>query len=128
MTVAEDPELGTILVDGDGLTLYLFTQDGPNTPTCTGGCALTWPPLRASLVHLDLAGEGVNPDLFATVALADDTSQVTYNGHPLYNYSGDRNPGDTFGNKVGSTWFVGSPEGEPVTGSEVAPLLLEDGY
>lgn len=117
MTVAQHPELGAILVDGDGFTLYLFTQDESNVSNCTGGCAQTWPPLQPSLVQLELAGEGVTRDLVGTITREGGIRQVTYNGRPLYNFSGDRSPGDTNGQNVGGVWFVVSPQGEAITES-----------
>ena len=112
VTVAVHNELGSILVDGDGLTLYLVTVDQPNKSNCSGGCAETWPPLLSSLV---LAGEGVQINLFAPIIRDDGNSQLTYNGHPLYNFSGDKQPGDANGQGVGGVWFVVSPEGEAIT-------------
>ena len=117
VTVANHPQLGTILVDGDRSTLYLFMRDKGNTSNCTGGCAQTWPPLLASQVHLELAGEGVKADLLATIPRSDGSSQVTYNGHPLYNFSGDQEPGHARGESAGGVWFVVSPTGDAITTS-----------
>ena len=114
LTVAEHPELGTILVDGEGFTVYLFMQDGPNESNCTGGCAQAWPPLIASEAQPGLAGQGVDADLVGTTTRDDGSLQVTYNKHPLYNFSADREPGDTRGQAVGRVWFALSPEGESV--------------
>jgi predicted lipoprotein with Yx(FWY)xxD motif len=95
--------------------LYLFTRDEGSTSTCTGGCAQAWPPLLASQVHLELAGEGVQADLLGTIAQPDGSSQVTYNAHPLYNFSGDQEAGHARGQATGDVWFVVSPTGEAVT-------------
>ena len=118
ITVAEHPELGTILVDGEGFTLYQFLNDEPNLSNCTGGCASTWPPLLASLVLSETIGEGVDADLVGSSNREDGSVQVTYNAHPLYNFSGDRNPGDARGQGIGAVWFAVSPSGEPVSESE----------
>ena len=117
VTVADHPQLGTILVDGEGRTLYLFTRGEGNTSNCIGGCAETWPPLLASLVHLELAGVGVQADLLGTILRSGGPRQVTYNGHPLYNYSGDQEAGQARGQAIGGAWFVISPTGEPITTS-----------
>ena len=117
VTVADHPQLGTILVDGEGRTLYLFTRDEGNTSSCTGGCAESWPPLLASFVHLELAGEGVQADLLGTFDRSDGSSQVTYNGHPLYNFSSDQEAGQARGQSIGGVWFVVSPTGEAITTS-----------
>ncbi len=115
VAVAEHSELGQILVDGEGLTLYMWNQDPPDTPTCTGGCAATWPPLLVSEVGLEPVGEGVNPDLLVIAPRDDGTTQVSYNGHPLYNFAADRNPGDAKGQNLGRQWFTVSPVGDPVS-------------
>ena len=113
--VAQHPDLGSILVDSDGITLYLLTRDNSQIATCTGGCARTWPPLLASQVSLELAaGEGVNSDLFGTLPRGDGSTQVSYNGHPLYKFSGDKKPGDAVGQGASDVWFVVSPAGEAV--------------
>ena len=114
LTVAEQPNLGTIVVDGDGLTLYVFLRDEAGKSNCSGGCAQAWPPLVPSQVHLELAGEGVNSELVGTMQRQDGTSQVTYNGRPLYNFSGDQQPGDANGQSSGRVWFVVSQAGEPI--------------
>ena len=115
VAMAKHPELGSILVDGGGLTLYLNTRDNSQIATCTGGCARTWPPLLASQVNLELeAGEGVNSDLFGTLPRGDGSSQVSYNGHPLYKFAADNKPGDAVGQGASDIWFVVSPAGEAV--------------
>ena len=111
VNVAGHNELGSILVDGEVLTLYIFKGDEPNISNCSGGCAETWPPLLSSIV---LAGDGVQIGLFAPITREDGSNQLTYNGHPLYNFSGDSQPGDANDQGVGEAWFVVSPEGEAI--------------
>jgi predicted lipoprotein with Yx(FWY)xxD motif len=107
-----DSALGQILVDFDGYTLYLFANDPPDTVTCTGGCASTWPPVFAPAeVH---AGDGLEDDLFTSVD-GENGPQLSYNGHPLYYYAGDTSPGDTNGQGVGGVWFVLDAEGNAIT-------------
>ena len=113
LTTAEHPDMGTILVDREGFTLYAFTSDEPNSSNCTGGCATTWPPLHSDGAT-ELAGDGADADLVGTMSRTDGTEQVTYGDRPLYNFSGDRDPGDTRGAGVGGVWFAVSPEGELV--------------
>jgi predicted lipoprotein with Yx(FWY)xxD motif len=96
--------LGTILVDQDGKTLYLFEADAMNKSNCSGGCATVWPPITMS--GTATAGSGVSAKLISTTMRPDGSSQVTYAGHPLYWYEGDSNPGDTHGE--GLTDFGGS--------------------
>jgi predicted lipoprotein with Yx(FWY)xxD motif len=110
--------LGSILVDAQGHTLYLFQKDSGTTSTCTGACATFWPPLIAP--GAPTSGSGTNAPLVGTSKRQDGTSQVTYNGHPVYLYTGDHNPGDTTGQGVvafGAGWFALSPSGSQVSGS-----------
>ena len=111
---AEDSPLGTILVDSKGNTLYVFLQDTGDTSTCTGDCAASWPALIAKGEVKAGGGGGVDESLLGTSARDDGTMQVTYNGHPLYFFSGDQAPGDTNGQGIGDIWFVVSPAGEPI--------------
>lgn len=112
VAVGESP-LGPILVDGAGMTLYLFTQDpAGGDSACTGGCASAW---QALLVDGEpVAGEGVDAALLGT-ASHPDGQQVTYNGHRLYLYANDAAPGDTTGQAVGDVWYVVSTTGEAIS-------------
>ena len=112
VNVATDPTLGKILVDGKGMTLYVFTKDGPNQSNCTGGCLKIWPPLLSK--GSPQAGAGVDQSMLGTTALADGSMIVTYNKMPLYYWAGDTKPGDTNGQGVKNVWFVVSPQGQPV--------------
>ena len=111
---AEDSSLGTILVDSKGNTLYVFLQDTGDTSTCTGDCAASWPALIAKGEVKAGGGGDVDESLLGTSARDDGKMQVTYNGHPLYFFSGDQAPGDTNGQGIGDVWFVVSPAGEPI--------------
>ena len=112
-----DSDLGEIIVDGNGMTLYHFDPDAQGDPTCVDACAETWPPLLTT--EGPSAGEGVDESLLGFAPRADageGTSQVTYNDWPLYRFSGDTAPGDTNGQGVGDTWHVIGPDGEPIEG------------
>jgi predicted lipoprotein with Yx(FWY)xxD motif len=107
--------LGTVLVDRQGHTLYLFERDAGTMSACTGACAVNWPPLpvRAN----PLVGSGANRSDVGRTARPDAISQLTYNGHPLYTFVGDKKPGDTNGegiNAFGGSWFAVSPAGNKV--------------
>jgi predicted lipoprotein with Yx(FWY)xxD motif len=102
--------LGSIVVDGDGQTLYLFTPDTGPTSTCTGGCATAWPPLTGPAT----AGDGVTGALGVTTR-SDGTQQVTLDGHPLYRYASDNAPGDTNGEGSGGKWYVLDGSGTAIT-------------
>src|SRR4051794_29711901 len=113
--VAND-SVGKILVDSQGRTLYLFERDSGTKSTCTGACAVEWPPLRAA--RKPTAGGGASASTVATSARSDGEPQVTYNGHPLYLFSADRNAGDTNGqgvNAFGGLWYVVSSSGDAIT-------------
>ncbi|MEX1253806.1 MAG: hypothetical protein WEE64_05635 [Dehalococcoidia bacterium] len=101
--VSENATLGSILTDADGGTLYTFGSDTPNTSNCTDACATAWPPFTAE--GEPAAGEGV-PGTLATITRADGTTQVTYDGKPLYHFSNDTAPGDAKGQGVLDLWFV----------------------
>ena len=110
--------LGKILVNSQGHTLYVFQKDTGTTSTCTGPCAVNWPPLRAN--GKPTLGSGADASLVGTTVRSDGKSQVTYNGHPLYTFVKDTKPGDTNGqglNAFGGLWYAVSPTGSQVTGS-----------
>jgi len=104
---------GTALVDGTGRALYLFEGDTGTASTCDGACASVWPPLPASADQPAATRMGPDAQLGSTPR-ADGTTQLTYHGHPLYYYVGDRNPGDTLGqglNQFGAHWYLVQPDG-----------------
>ena len=116
--VVEQTDLGKILADGKDQTLYLFLKDKGTTSECSGGCAAAWPPL--TVTGSPTAGSGAEQSLVGTTKRSDGKSQVTYNGHPVYRYSGDQNAGDTAGQGLmafGASWYVLSPAGDQITGS-----------
>jgi predicted lipoprotein with Yx(FWY)xxD motif len=109
--------LGKVLVDSQGRTVYLFEKDTGPKSTCSGACAQEWPPVTVS--GKPSAGNGVTASMLETTKRSDGTTQVTYNDHPLYRFTGDSNPGDTAGQNVeayGAKWYVLSPAGERVEG------------
>ncbi len=112
VSLGQNDTLGSFLVDDQGMTLYLFTKDTPNTTVCYEKCAVAWPPLLTA--GDPVAGEGVDASLLGTTDRTDGTVQVTYNGWPLYYYEKDKAPGDVTGQDVGDVWFVVSAEGNQV--------------
>jgi predicted lipoprotein with Yx(FWY)xxD motif len=121
VTTASVPGLGTILVDGGGLTLYMFEPDMQSgKSTCYGECENLWPPvLLVGEIKAPVAGAGVNPSLLGTTVRTDGIAQITYNGWPLYLWHGDNSkPGETTGqglNDSGGLWYVLDADGVPVT-------------
>jgi predicted lipoprotein with Yx(FWY)xxD motif len=105
--VADNPQLGRILVDAQGRTLYLFDKDMNGSSSCSGRCAKLWPPLMTK--GGPSAGSGVTASMLGTTKRSDGTMQVTYGGHPLYTYAADTAAGQTTGNGVndfGAPWFA----------------------
>lgn len=115
--VADNDNLGKILVDAQGRTLYLFEKDTGTRSTCTGACAAEWPPLRVD--GSAALGTGLTAGKVGTTARSDGKAQVTYNGHPIYRYAADRKAGDIDGQGItafGGGWFALSPKGVKVAG------------
>jgi predicted lipoprotein with Yx(FWY)xxD motif len=113
----ESTSLGKILDNGKGRTLYLFQADSGTTSNCSGACATNWPPLTTANPTV---GKGASASMVGTTKRSDGTTQVTYNGHPLYTFKGDSSAGATSGqgvNAFGGLWYAVSPAGQPVTAS-----------
>jgi predicted lipoprotein with Yx(FWY)xxD motif len=107
--------LGKILVNSKGRTLYLFQADSGTTSACADACAAAWPPLTSATPKI---GKGANASLASTATRSDGKPQVIYNGHPLYTYSGDTKARNTNGqgvNAFGGLWYVLSPAGNEIT-------------
>jgi predicted lipoprotein with Yx(FWY)xxD motif len=111
--------LGTVLVAGNGFTLYMFVPDKRSgVSTCYNACATAWPPLLLTGTDAPVYAHGVNPDLLGTTKRTDGTVQVTYNGWPLYLWVTDAEPGQATGqaiNNNGGLWYVLNPDGQVVT-------------
>jgi len=105
--------LGTVLVDSRGFTLYHLEGETATKITCTGSCEQAWPPLEAS--GEPTAGDGASGEL-GTAKRPDGSMQVTYDGLPLYTFTGDTAPGQANGQGVQNVWFALTPAGENATG------------
>jgi predicted lipoprotein with Yx(FWY)xxD motif len=108
-----DSSLGKILVDGKGMTLYMFTPDEDQAAsTCGAGCIDKWPALIADS---PTAGAGLDASKLSTVARADGTgNQVKYGEYFLYTFANDKAAGDVNGQGVGTKWYVVGADGEPI--------------
>lgn len=102
------------LVDDQGRTLYVFTNDTQNSGTsaCTGECITEWPAVVVTATPT--AGTGVDAALLGTITRDDGTMQATYNGWPLYYYAGDTAPGDMAGQGMEGVWFLVSGTGTAI--------------
>jgi predicted lipoprotein with Yx(FWY)xxD motif len=117
VSVASVPELGRILVDSKGFTLYDFHKDRGTTSACYGACAGLWPPLTTS--GAPKTTNGAIASKLGTTERKDGSTQVTYAGHPLYTYAADTKPGEAKGNdfsSYGAEWYALQPNGEEPEG------------
>ncbi len=105
--------LGNIVVDGAGMTLYVFTRDtkGSGKSSCTGECLATWPAL---IVTATPTGDGVTGTL-GTIPTPDGKKQATLDGWPLYYFAGDKAAGDVKGQGIKGTWWVVTAAGAPIS-------------
>jgi len=92
--------LGNVLVNDAGLTLYTYSYDTrPGTSTCTGTCAVVWPPLL--VVGTPTYGAGLSASAFSLITRTDGTKQLAYHGKPLYLDASDTAPGQVLGDGAG---------------------------
>jgi len=103
--IAYKSGIGFYLVNGSGMTLYYRTTDiqSNGTSTCTGSCVQVWPVFYVENLTLP---PGLNASSFNVVTRADGKQQLTYDGWPLYFFSGDHKPGDVNGQGIGGIWFA----------------------
>jgi predicted lipoprotein with Yx(FWY)xxD motif len=122
---ATKAKVGSVIVDAQGRTLYRFTAEAQGRPVCTGACVATWPPA----IVTDAAGLLAH---VATVRRPDGGElQLTYEGHPLYRYAGDRSKADANGEGVGGQWFVlkaGGGDGSSASKSQPAKPAGSSSY
>lgn len=102
-----DSDFGQILVDPEGFTLYVFTNDNPGQSTCNDACADIWPPVPADTP----IGAGLDETMFGSVARSDGSEQLAVDDMPLYRYAPDGSPGDVKGQGVNGVWFVVGADG-----------------
>jgi predicted lipoprotein with Yx(FWY)xxD motif len=113
-------KLGSILVTSTGLVLYMFVPDKDQKVTCVSLCAATWPPVFVASGGTVTAGAGVQQSMLGTDPDPAGGKVVTYDGWPLYGYTGDQSPGQTTGQAVnvnGGLWYVINTAGQPVKAS-----------
>jgi predicted lipoprotein with Yx(FWY)xxD motif len=111
------PGVGQVLVTSAGYTLYMFQPDDRRSVTCTGVCTGTWPPLMLPSGGQAVAGPGVKSSLLGSDPDPSGGRVVTYDGWPLYTYTGDVQPGQATGQAIdlnGGEWYVLRPSGAPL--------------
>lgn len=108
--------LGTIIVDGQGMTVYFYDPDkaGEKTSTCTGQCIANWPAVTTASASPSVTGVSGN---VGTIATPDGKKQITLDGLPLYTFAGDQAAGDTKGQGLQGIWWVVSSDGSKITSS-----------
>ncbi|OLB74777.1 MAG: hypothetical protein AUI14_22695 [Actinobacteria bacterium 13_2_20CM_2_71_6] len=127
LTAASVGNLGTVVTDTNGMTLYRFDLDVAKPPTtnCDGDCARAWPPLLATSDTVEVSG--VDKALVGTVTRKDGTRQLTVNSWPVYRFAKDKAPGDANGQGVNGTWFAVTPQGRKAVAA-AAPAAADNGY
>ena len=111
----EKTALGTILVDPRGRTLYLFEKDRNGMSMCNTACVKYWPALTSHATPR--AAKGVIQALLGLTRAGGAVRQVTYAGHPLYAFAGDKRPGQTNGENLsafGAEWYAVAASGRKV--------------
>ena len=103
----QNNQLGSILTDVNGKTLYFFSNDANGQSACSGGCATTWPLFYVDAPNLPT---GLASADFGSITRADGKPQTTYKGWPLYYYSKDSAAGDIKGEAFGGKWFTAKPD------------------
>ncbi len=105
--LTEIGNLGNVLVDGEGMTLYFFTKDVAGMSACLDGCLDVWPIFYKA--DLTVSTE-LNSGDFGVITRDDGAKQTTYKGWPLYYFGDDVAANDVNGEGVGEVWFVAKPD------------------
>jgi predicted lipoprotein with Yx(FWY)xxD motif len=107
---------GTVLASSSGRAVYLWAKDTGDMSNCNGACAGAWPPVTTT--GTATASGGAQASDIGTITRSDGTKQVTYDGHPLYYFSGDSGPGTASGqgsDAFGAKWWLVAPTGSDIT-------------
>lgn len=126
LAVWNSKELGKVVTDAEGMTLYRFDEDSadPPTATCAGDCAQAWPVVAADGAK---PPPGVDKEMLSSVTRDDGTEQLTIGGWPMYRYAEDKKPGDVKGQGVSGTWFAAAPDGKKAAPSKADDAAGEAG-
>lgn len=116
----------SILTNAQGMTLYYFTPDTASTSACTGACASNWPALLSQ--GSGTPGSATTLPGPLTIVTTANGSQVAYNGHLLYTFSGDSAAGQTNGEGIAGKWFVVTPNVKPLATQQTTPQAKGRGY
>jgi predicted lipoprotein with Yx(FWY)xxD motif len=105
--LSSDAALGSILVDGNGNSLYFFSKDTKQTSECINGCLDAWPIFYDANIEVS---SGLDSNDFGVITRADGSKQTTYKDWPLHYFANDSSAGDTNGDGVGGVWFIAKPD------------------
>lgn len=122
--------LGTVLVNAQGRTLYTFVPDKARKVTCTGACAVVWPPLKIGAGQKPSVSGGVRSSLVSSDPDPAGGRVVTYNGWPLYLYQADQIAGTDHGQDLkssGGLWYAMMPSGTQITKQVKQPTVPSGG-
>ncbi|MGX4688331.1 SCO0930 family lipoprotein [Streptomyces sp. JNUCC 63] len=124
LAVSANAELGKVVTDSAGMTLYRFDADTAEPPksNCDGDCATAWPPVPAGDAT---AGAGVDKALLGEVTRSDGTKQLTIGGWPAYRYAKDTQAGETRGQGVNDKWFALAPDGKKASLASLPGLSVK---
>ena len=103
----------TVLTNAQGFTLYSFAPDTSTMSKCNGTCAQSWPPVTGPVTGTGVSGT------FGTITRSDGSTQATFDGHPLYTFTGDTAPGQAKGNGLnvaGGLWHEVTTSGTAAAG------------
>jgi len=108
-----ETSLGTVVVDGKGMTAYYFLKDtkGSGTSACSGECAAAWPAITTENATPTVSG--VTGEV-GTITGTDGKLQITIDGRPIYTFAQDTAPGDVNGQGLNSVWYVIAPDGTEI--------------
>lgn len=115
LTIARSKELGSYIADANGRALYLLEMHPRNSSICDDACTEVWPPFLAPQGTPEAGDPAVQAGLIGVMQRRDGSTQVTYNGYPLYYYSGDQGPGQATGQGVvdeWGEWYLVTPQGQ----------------
>ena len=129
LVASELPDLGTVVTDGGGMTLYRFDRDSakPSKTNCLSDCAAKFPPVLVSSVDA-VQLTGVGKAVVGTVPRPGGSLQLTVGGWPVYRYAKDAEPGDAGGQGIGKAWYAITPLGKKATATAPAPAQGGYGY
>ena len=113
LATADVGDLGKVVVDGNGRTVYVFDKDTSGKSNCEGGCLAMWPAVSAGNGTAQL--DGIDPSLVTTITRSDGSKQVAIGGLPLYLFASDAQAGDAKGQAFGGIWWVVGADGKKIT-------------